>query len=106
MDAIRRNSENTAKAYLTGLGHLNNLYPDYTAETILTAVEQKDMDEYELLDDFIAYRLQKAKPKTIRVDLAAVRSYFGYHGIYIIPEKFKHEVAKSAPRKVASNRCE
>jgi integrase len=60
----------------------------------LGPLAQKQLDVYEVLDEFISY-IQKHNPKltsvSIRLYLASVRSYFGYFDIDVIPAKFRRK---------------
>lgn len=92
LDSKGRNSTNTRKAYLTALVHFNNLSPNDTAETILKSLSEEKINVYELLDSFVEDQSKKVSPKTLRLHLAAVESYLGYHDIDIIPARFKKKV--------------
>jgi len=56
---------------------------------------QKRINVYELLDGFVSYILASRPgitPKSISLYLAALRSYFAYYDIDIMPSKFKKKV--------------
>ena len=93
LESKSRNSTSTPKTYLTALFHFNNfLSPNRTAETIIQSLAQGETNVYELLDSFLAGQSKKVSTKTLRLHLAAVVSYLGYHDIDIVPAKFKKKV--------------
>jgi integrase len=68
---------------------------DYNCETILQPLSENKVNVYELLDGFVSYLLSAKPgmtPKSIRLYLAAVRSYFGFYDIDVIPSKFRRKV--------------
>ena len=68
---------------------------DYNCETILQPLSENKVNVYELLDSFVSYLLSAnpgMTPKSIRLYLAAVRSYFGFYDIDVIPSKFRRKV--------------
>lgn len=102
LESIGRNSLRTRKNYETSLVHLNDFLitkyaNDYSLETILIGLKDNRLDVYELLDNFIAYELnkqglQKLTPQTIMAHLIGIKSYLAYYDIDIIPSKFKRKV--------------
>src|SRR5919204_4402611 len=99
LESISRNSKNSKKTYQTGLLHLhrflNQNYPDgkVTLETILEKLTKNEINLYELLDRFVSFLLSsKLSTHSIRIVMTAVRSYFAYYDIDVIPSKFKRKV--------------
>src|SRR5919204_2073798 len=99
LESISRNSKNSKKTYQTGLLHLhkflNQNYPGdkVTLETILEKLTKNEINLYELLDRFVSFLLSsKLSIHSIRIVMTAVRSYFAYYDIDVIPSKFKRKV--------------
>src|SRR5919198_591575 len=99
LESISRNSKNSKKTYQTGLLHLHRFldqnYPGgkVTLETILEKLTKNEINLYELLDRFVSFLLSsKLSIHSIRIVMTAVRSYFAYYDIDVIPSKFKRKV--------------
>ncbi len=94
LDSKCRNSIDSRNAYLTGLVHFDNFMSpkNYTIESVLTALSEGQLNVYELLDSFISTQMSKLSPRTTRLNLAVMKSYFGYHDIDIIPSRFQKKV--------------
>lgn len=97
LDSIQRNSRESKNAYHLGLTHFQNFldekYPTLTAQTILHRLAKNEINVYELLDDFVSFLMTlKLSINSIILYLTAVRSYFGYYDIDVIPSKFKRKV--------------
>jgi hypothetical protein len=97
LDSIQRNSKESKNAYHLGLTHFQNFldekYPTLTVETILHHLAKDEINVYELLDDFVSFLMAlKLSVNSIILYLTAVRSYFGYYDIDVIPSKFKRKV--------------
>jgi integrase len=108
LESIARNSIKPKRSYSSGLSLLqtflnskevNQRYHghkhDYNCETILQPLSENKVNVYELLDGFVSYLLATKPgmtPKSIRLYLAAVRSYFGFYDIDVIPSKFRRKV--------------
>ena len=108
LESIARNSIKSKRSYSSGLSLLqtflnskevNQRYQgymhDYNCETILQPLSENKVNVYELLDGFVSYLLSAKPgmtPKSIRLYLAAVRSYFGFYDIDVIPSKFRRKV--------------
>jgi integrase len=91
----RSKSNDTVKAYLTALVHLNNLTStqyNCTIETILSLLKEGKVDVYKLLGSFVDYLSPKISAKTFEPYMEGVKSYLEYHDIDIIPAKFKKKV--------------
>jgi len=72
---------------------LDEKYPNHNAETILQPLSKNEINVYELLDSFIPFLMAlKLSVKSIRIYLTAVRSYFAYYDIDVIPSKFRRRV--------------
>jgi integrase len=97
LDSVSRNSKNTRTVYESGIAYLSSFLTqkgfNHTAETILESVNKNEVNLYELFDNFVAFLVSSglAIPST-KLYIAAVRSYFAYHDIDIIPSKFKRKV--------------
>lgn len=98
LNSVGRNSQSSKEVYSFALSHfqtfLHNKYDaNYTLETILDAISNNQMNVYSLIDNFVSYLLSnKLSPNSISLYVAAIRSYFGYHDIDIVPSKFKRKV--------------
>ena len=108
LESIARNSIKSKRSYSSGLSLLQTFLNskevnqrnqgymhDYNCETILQPLSENKVNVYELLDDFVSYLLATKPgmtPKSIRLYLAAVRSYFGFYDIDVIPSKFRRKV--------------
>jgi len=108
LNSKARNSESTKKGYSIALSHFlfflkNNT--QYNVETILTSLDKKEMNVYDLLDDFINYldnRIDvyngntKLSEKTKAFYIAAVKSYLEKFDVEILQ---KNSEIKSQCRK-------
>jgi integrase len=103
LDSSGRNSIKTRNSYASALAHLQNFlnqkYQGYNCETILKPLLENKISIYELLDSFVSYILMimtttktKISSKSITFYLAALRSYFAYYDVDVIPSKFKRKV--------------
>jgi integrase len=103
LDSSGRNSIKTRNSYASALAHLQNFlnqkYQGYNCETILKPLLENKINIYELLDSFVSYILMimtttktKISSKSITFYLAALRSYFAYYDVDVIPSKFKRKV--------------
>jgi len=97
LDSIQRNSKESKNAYHLGLTHFQNFldkkYPTLTVQTIIHHLAKNEINVYELLDDLVSFLMTlKLSVNSIILYLTAVRSYFGYYDIDVIPSKFKRKV--------------
>jgi integrase len=104
LNSVARNSKKTRKLYGFGLTHFQSFlitddsgkYSEFSAESILSEVSNNQINVYTLIDDFVSYLVTKHKnklsPNAIALYVAALRSYFLYHDIDIVPAKFKRRV--------------
>jgi integrase len=108
LESIARNSIKSRRSYSSGLSLLqtflnskevNQRYQgykrDYNCETILQPLTENKVNVYELLDGFVSFLLATKPgmtPKSIHLYLAAIRSYFGFYDIDVIPSKFRRKV--------------
>jgi integrase len=97
LDSISRNSKGSEKAYAAGLvcfdNSLKEKYPNYNPDLILEPIKKNEINIYELFDNFIAFLVNSGlSVSSIRLYVAAMRSYFAYYDIDIIPSKFKRKV--------------
>ncbi len=100
-----RNSESTKKSYTIALSHfqffLKLKTTQYNIETVLIPLQKKEIDVYELLDDFIEYlrnRIDvynantKLSEKTRAFYIAGVKSYLEYFDVEISSKKLRNKV--------------
>lgn len=91
LESIKAGSVNTYKGYLTSFVHfqtfLDKKFNGDNPESILEKLLSNQIDLYELLEGFI--RSLKGNPKSVRLHVAAVRSYLEYYDIEINQKKFK-----------------
>jgi integrase len=99
LSSISRNSLRSKYAYQSGLVHfqkfLEQKYPRYDIQTIPKSLSNKELDMYTLLDEFVSYLVNQAPNLTsnsIKLYMAAIRSYLAYHDIDVIPSKFRRKV--------------
>ena len=97
LESVGRNSVSSQQTYFTGLLYLQNFlgknYPSHSVETILSLLNERKVDLYELLDDFVSYLASFAfSVSTVKLYMAGIRSYLAYYDIDIIPSKFKRKV--------------
>jgi integrase len=97
LESISRNSKGSEKAYAAGLvcfdNSLKEKYPNYNPELILEPIKKNEINIYELFDNFVAFLINSGlSVSSIRLYVAAIRSYFAYYDIDIIPSKFKRKV--------------
>jgi integrase len=96
---MSRNSLKSKYTYQFGLTHfqrfLEQTYLQYNIDTILKPLSKNELDIYVILDEFVSYLVVKALNLTsasIKLYIAAVRSYLAYYDIDIIPSKFRRKV--------------
>ena len=61
----------------------------------LKPLSNNEINVYELLDSFVSNILEERKgitPKSVNLYVTAIRSYFAYYDIDVIPSKFKRKV--------------
>ncbi len=99
LNSVERNSIGSRRAYSSGILHFSNFisekYSNYNSETILHALIKDKINVYELFEGFISYLLKiraGITPKSISLYVTALRSYFAYYDIDVIPSKFKRKV--------------
>ena len=116
LDGMGRASIKSMKTYASALVHFQDFLDkkyshngSYNCETILKPITKNKINLYELLDGFVSHLLTKRVESTaitnaaatttntisvssIILYLAAVRSYFAYHDIDIVPSKFRRKV--------------
>jgi integrase len=72
---------------------LKEKHPNYNPELILEPIKKNEINIYELFDNFIAFLVNSdLSVSSIRLYVAAMRSYFAYYDIDIIPSTFKRKV--------------
>lgn len=97
LNSVGRNSEQTKKVYTFALAHFETflLTQGYNLETLLTALGNKKLSVYSILDRFVGYlsdRDTRLSSSAIILYVAAVRSYLERYDIDIVPNKFKRQV--------------
>ena len=69
-------------------------YSNYNCETILQPLLKNKINIYEFFEGFISYLLETRigiTPKSISLYVTALRSYFAYYDIDVIPSKFREK---------------
>jgi integrase len=102
-----RNSKRTKKVYAVALEHFQTFLANkaYNIESVLSAIEDKTLNVYSLLDQFVGYltdRQEKLSSQSILLYVAGVRSYLEYHDVDISQNKFKRKV--TMPKKHRNNK--
>jgi integrase len=99
LSSILRNSRNSKYAYQYGLTHFQKFlkmkHSQYNIENIIKPLSNNELDIYVILDEFVSYLVDKTLNLTsasIKLYIAAVRSYLAYYDIDIIPSKFRRKV--------------
>jgi integrase len=97
LESILRNSRSSGNVYESGIiyfyGFLVHRGLNYTPGTILEPLTKNEINLYELLDGFVAFLISSGLSiPSIRLYVAAIRSYFAYHDIDVIPARFKRKV--------------
>jgi integrase len=103
LGAISRNSIKSKRSYSSGLSLLQNFLNDKgqqqkyqgNCETILQYLSENKVNVYELLDSVVSYILAtkpEITPNSISLYLTAIRSYFAFYDIDVIPSKFRRKV--------------
>jgi integrase len=99
LSSISRNSLKSKYTYQSGLAHfqkfLKQKYPQYNVETILKPLSNNEIDIYAMLDGFVSFLVnesQNISSASIKLYIAAVRSYLAYYDIDVIPSKFRRKV--------------
>ena len=104
LDSIARNSLKSKRSYSSGISLLQSFldaeeqkqqYQHCNCETILRPLLENKVNIYELLDTFVSYVLAtkpEITPKSLALYLTAIRSYFAFYDIDVIPSKFRRKV--------------
>jgi len=103
LDSIARNSLSSKKTYSSAINHFQNFlrqdqYQEKyqcNCEAILRPLLENKINVYELCDEFVSYLLATKPdltPKSLRLYITALRSYFAYYDIDVIPSKFERKV--------------
>jgi integrase len=94
-----RSSIASQRAYLNGLVSFqyflsqDDKLKSYSVASIVLPLSGEEINIYQLLDSFVSFLiLQKLSIPTIKLYMTAVRSYFAYHDIDVVPSKFKRKV--------------
>jgi integrase len=70
-------------------------HSQYNIENIIKSLSNNELDIYVILDEFVSYLVNEAPNITsssIKLYIAAIRSYLAYYDIDIIPSKFRRKV--------------
>ena len=99
LSSMLRNCLKSNYTYQYGLEHFQKFlaqkYHQYNIETILKPLSKNELDVYVVLDEFVSYLIDatlELTSNTIKLYIAAVRSYLAYYDVDIIPSKFKRKV--------------
>jgi integrase len=104
LDSIARNSLRSKMSYCSAINHFQNYlcqnenkkkYLGCNCETILQPLLENKINIYELFDDFVSFLVATKPdltPKSISLYITALRSYFAYYDLDVIPSKFKRRV--------------
>jgi integrase len=101
LTSIQHSSTKSKYVYEIGLHHFqifldqNSYTKGSNVETTLNLLLRGELNVYELLENFIANLMStnpNLAPTSIRLYVAAVRSYLAYYDIDIIPSKFRRKV--------------
>jgi integrase len=93
LNSIGRNSSNSKKAYGTALTHFAEFLKPKTPDTIIPQLSRGKINVYELLDQFVSYlSKQNITVTSLKLYVAAIRSYLEYNDIDISISKFKRKV--------------
>src|ERR687896_72046 len=105
LHSIERNSIKSKRSYSSGLTLLQNFlkakeqqikYKEcYNCDTIIQPLRENRISIYELFDSLISYVLAikpEMTPRSLLLYIAALKSYFAYYDIDIIPSKFRRKV--------------
>jgi integrase len=105
LHSIERNSIKSKRAYSSGLTLLQNFLKEkeqqikykgqYNCETILQPLFENKINVYELFDSLISYILTtkpEITPRSLLLYMSALKSYFAYYDIDVIPSKFRRKV--------------
>src|ERR671914_490819 len=105
LQSIERNSIRSKRSYSSGLTLLQNFLKAkeqqiryegcYNCETILQPLFENRTNIYELFDSLISYILTtkpEITPRSLSLYISALKSYFAYYDIDVIPSKFRRKV--------------
>jgi hypothetical protein len=96
----RLRAVSTAQTYYFALDYFNGylVQKNYNIQTVIDALIQKKLDIYKLLNGYVSYLKDETKNghdmsgKTVKIYVAAVKSYLQYNDIDISPVKFKYQI--------------
>jgi integrase len=97
LESVLRNSKSTRNVYESGINYfhvfLDQSGLNHNAATILDPLAKNEINLYELFDSFVAFLVSSGLSiPSIRLYVVAIRSYFAYHDLDVIPAKFKRKV--------------
>src|SRR5437870_4637350 len=88
LESKARNSVETAETYSECIGRLEKYLTStydkrFNIETILTALQNGEINVYKFLDEFISHMMAKTSwtTNTIQLTVRGLRSYFAYYDI-------------------------
>ena len=99
LDSMARNSLSSKSTYSIAINHFQNFlcqdqyqekYQGCNCQTILQLLLENKINVYELCDHFVSFLVATKPdltPKSLRLYLTALRSYFAYYDIDLIPQK-------------------
>jgi hypothetical protein len=97
--SISRNSLKSKYTYQCALAHfqrfLKQKYSQYDIENVLKPLSENELDIYAVLDEFVSYLVNEVPNLTsnsIKLYIAAMRSYLAYYDIDVISSKFRRKV--------------
>ena len=97
LESVLRNSKSTRNVYESGINYFHVFLDqsgfNHNAGTILDPLTKNEINLYELFDNFVAFLVSSGLSiPSIRLYVVAIRSYFAYHDLDVIPAKFKRKV--------------
>ncbi len=100
LDSVGRNSQKSKEVYGNGLFHFHNFLQGafkegkVTLVNIVERVEGNETNIYGLIDNFVNYLVteKKLSPNSVLLYVTAIRSYFAYYDVDVVPAKFKRKV--------------
>jgi integrase len=100
-NSIDRNSNNSKRAYSTGLAHFDHFLKHNKTmktahldpDTIIQALQNQKVNVYELLEHFVSYLSDKRiTVASLRLYVNAIKSFLEFFDIDIVPNRFRRRV--------------
>ena len=99
LDSIGRNSHSTKQLYGVGIVHFGRFLDTrpgavkLNPDTVILALQNQEINVYELLDQFVTYLLaKKLSIGSVNLYVIVIKSYVEYFDIDIVPSKFRRRV--------------